>query len=232
MTKGLFITATGTDVGKTYVTALVVKKLREAGYAAGYYKAALSGAEPAATGLVPGDAAYVCRIADIPENPSDVVSYIYQTAVSPHLAAQLEGNPPDLEQIARDYRQLGERYDYLTVEGSGGVVCPLRYDGQQLMLTDVIKRLGLPALIVANAKLGSINAVVLTVQYLRQLHIPICGIVLNQYQAEDPMEVDNKKMMTALTGVPVLATLAQGDEALAIDADQLAALYVAEKGAK
>lgn len=55
MAKGLFVTGTGTDVGKTYVTALIVKKLREAGLNAGYYKAALSGAERVDGHLVPGD---------------------------------------------------------------------------------------------------------------------------------------------------------------------------------
>ena len=59
MSKGLFITATGTDVGKTYATALLVKKLVQAGLKAGYYKAALSGAEYRDGVLVPGDADYV-----------------------------------------------------------------------------------------------------------------------------------------------------------------------------
>ena len=63
MTKGLFVTATGTDVGKTYITALLLKTLRKAGYQAGYYKAALSGAEMTAQGMIPGDADYVCRTA-------------------------------------------------------------------------------------------------------------------------------------------------------------------------
>ncbi|MGN0684289.1 MAG: ATP-dependent dethiobiotin synthetase BioD, partial [Oscillospiraceae bacterium] len=63
MSKGLFITATGTDIGKTYVTALIVKKLRDAGLNAGYYKAAISGAESVSE----SDAGYVNRIANIGE---------------------------------------------------------------------------------------------------------------------------------------------------------------------
>ena len=111
------------------MTALLVKKLRQAGYNAGYYKGALSGAERQPDGsLLPGDAAYVCEQAGIPESPDKVVSYIYQTAVSPHLAAQLEGTPPELDIIARDFQQLAQRYEYLTAEGSGGVVCPLRWE--------------------------------------------------------------------------------------------------------
>ena len=226
MTKGLFISATGTDVGKTYVTALLVKALRQAGYEAGYSKAALSGAVPDGQSLVPGDAQYVCQTAGIPEEPSQVVTYIYERAVSPHLAAQLEGNPPELEQIVQHYRRLGQRYPYLTVEGSGGVVCPLRYDEQQLMLLDVIQALDVPVLLVADAKLGSINAVVLTVSYLQQRQVPIAGIILNHFQAGDIMEEDNRAMMTALTGVPVLDVLADGEQALHLSAEEILALYV------
>lgn len=227
MTKGLFISATGTDVGKTYLTALLVKKLRQAGYNAGYYKGALSGAERQPDGsLLPGDAAYVCEQAGIPESPDKVVSYIYQTAVSPHLAAQLEGTPPELDIIARDFQQLAQRCEYLTVEGSGGVVCPLRWeDEQQLMLTDVIQRLRLPVLLVADAHLGSINAAVLTVAYLRQKQIPIVGIILNRFQAGNVMEEDNKKMIERLTGVPVLTTVAEGQTEINLRAEQIAAFY-------
>ena len=75
MGKALFITGTGTDIGKTYVTGLIVKKLRDAGLRAGYYKAALSGAEVGADGkLLPGDVLHVARVADLA--PEDAhVSY-------------------------------------------------------------------------------------------------------------------------------------------------------------
>lgn len=225
MTKGLFVTATGTDVGKTYITALLLKTLREAGYQAGYYKAALSGAEVTAQGMVPGDAAYVCRTAGISENPLDVVSYCYQAAVSPHLAARWEGNPPELSRIQSHYQELARRYACLTVEGSGGILCPLRYDETKLMLEDVVQLLQLPVLIVADAKLGSINAAGLTVAYLRQKNIPISGIILNRFQAGDAMEEDNRQMIMELTGVPVLDTVGEGEQTLHLTAEEILALY-------
>lgn len=83
MGKGLFITATGTDVGKTYVTALIVKKLKEAGYHAGYYKAALSGAEC----IADSDAGYVKKVSGITQEDDTLISYLYKEAVSPHLAS-------------------------------------------------------------------------------------------------------------------------------------------------
>ena len=88
MGKALFITGTGTDIGKTYVTGLIVKKLRDAGLNGGYYKAALSGADEDENGnLLPGDALFVKEMAGIDEQTENLVSYIYKEAVSPHLAA-------------------------------------------------------------------------------------------------------------------------------------------------
>lgn len=85
MSKGLFITGTGTDIGKTYVTALLIKTLRQHGYDIGYYKAAISGALTVAA----SDAGYVNATAGIGEAPDLLLSYLYDHAVSPHLAAPL-----------------------------------------------------------------------------------------------------------------------------------------------
>lgn len=226
MSKGIFITATGTDIGKTYVTGLIVKGLRQAGYKAGYYKAALSGALPSSEGLIPGDAAFVAQMAGLEEKPASLVSYIYEAAVSPHLAALREGNPVDLEKVAKDYALAKDRYDYVTVEGSGGIICPIRWDAEQhILLEDIIKRLDLGTIVVSTAALGSINACVLTIAYLQQRNIPVRGIILNNYNPDNFMEADNKKMMEALTGIPVLGTVAPNGTELNMDMAALAALY-------
>lgn len=226
MSKGIFITATGTDIGKTFVTGLVVKKLRDAGLNAGYYKAALSGAELQPDGSwMPGDAAYVAQIANIPEQPGNLVSYIYKTAVSPHLAALREGNPVELDKVKADFAAAQAKYDYVTMEGSGGIICPIRWDGQKILLEDIIKRLGLGTLVISNAVLGSINACALTVYYLQRHAIPVRGIILNNYDGSDFMQVDNKKMIEAITGVPVIAEVKANAKELNIDVQLLQSLY-------
>ena len=101
--KGYFVTATGTDVGKTFITGLLVKKWRDSGIDAGYYKAALSGAELRDGKWVAGDADYVKRIAKLPDSQEQLVSYVYKEAVSPHLAAQKEGNPVELSKVQTDF---------------------------------------------------------------------------------------------------------------------------------
>lgn len=226
MSKGIFITATGTDIGKTFVTALIVKKLRDAGLNAGYYKAALSGAEEQPDGSwLPGDAAYVAKISGMQEKPEDLVSYIYKTAVSPHLAALREGNPVELDKVKEDFAAAKAKYDYVTMEGSGGIICPIRWDEKHLLLEDLIKATGLGTLVISNAALGSINACVLTVFYLQQKGIPVRGIILNNYDGNDFMQADNKKMMEAITGVPVIAEVKPNDTELDIDVEVLKSLY-------
>lgn len=228
MGKALFITGTGTDVGKTYVTALIVKRLKDAGLDVGYYKAAISGAEKDEEDgtLHAGDALYVKEIAELSESQDELVSYVYEAAVSPHLAAQLDNNPIDFDVVEKDFRRALSQHEYITMEGSGGIICPLRWDKEQhMILDDLVLRLGLGALIVADAGLGTINAAVLTVEHLRTRNIPVRGIILNRFHDGDIMEEDNLDMVEALTGVKVVATVKSGDEALDMDAEDLAKLY-------
>lgn len=220
MAKGLFVTATGTDAGKTYITALLVKKLSEAGMSVGYYKAALSGAET----IVDSDAGYVKRISGIDQPEESLLSYLYQNSVSPHLAARLEGNPVDLEKVKSDFDRVAAKYDYVTAEGSGGIVCPIRWDQQKILLEDIIKEVGLDTVIVADAGLGTINAVVLTVSYIRNKGIGIRGIILNHYSG-GVMQEDNVRIIEELTGIPVVAVVRDGDEDIEIPIEKLCGMY-------
>lgn len=221
MGKGLFITGTDTDVGKTYVTALLVKTLRKAGFDVGYYKAAISGAPTVAE----SDAGFVNRFAGINEPEDMILSYLYQNAVSPHLAARIEGNPVEKEVILKAWERVTKAYPYVTMEGSGGIMCPIRHDEKAVYyLEDIIQWLHLPVLIVANAGLGTINHVVTTCEYIKNRHIPVKGILLNHWKG-GIMEEDNVKMIEEITGVKVLAKIRDGDSLLDIDAEEIISLY-------
>lgn len=216
MAKGIFVTGTGTDVGKTYVTARLVKWLREQGVDVAYYKAALSGNERDEDGrLIPGDAKHVKEVSGISQTLDSMCPYVYENAVSPHLAARLEGNPPRLDVIREGYDRLAAEHEFVVVEGSGGIICPLRQDQEsELWLEDVIRELELPALIVGDGGLGTINAVMLTWHYAKAKGIPVEGILLNRFRDQDVMHQDNAAMIEGLTGEPLLATLAADGEAL------------------
>lgn len=220
MSKGIFVTATGTDVGKTYVTALIVKKLRESGLNAGYYKAALSGADC----IADSDAGYVNKTANINQEENTLISYLYKNAVSPHLAAEIEGNPVDLEKVKADYEKVCQTYDYVTAEGSGGIICPIRWDDKHILLEDIIKLLGVPAVVIAESGLGTINSTVLTTEYLKARGIPVKGIILNNYTGSK-MQEDNLEMIEEISGFPVIACVKPDDKDIDIDSKFLAGLY-------
>ena len=225
MGKALFVTGTGTDIGKTYITALIVKKLRGAGCNAGYYKAAMSGAEECGGRLIPGDAAFVYAAAGIEGEPSDAVTYVYKNAVSPHLAAQMEGNPVNIERVLEHFSRLLTQYGYLTMEGSGGIVCPIRLDKRRIMLEDIIKMLNLRCLITADAGLGGINAAVLTAGYMKARGLDAAGIILNNWQPENAMHRDNRGIIEQLSGLPVLCAVRHDENELPMNVSALAALY-------
>lgn len=215
--RGYFITATNTEVGKTYIAAHLVKDLRAAGIDAGYYKPALSDAVIKDGVLVPGDAAYVCEVAGLSDEPSSLVSHIYTTPVSPHLAARLEGKPEvSLEKIRQDFARHSAEHELLIVEGCGGIVCPLREE-PQLMLADVMSELDLPLIIVTPSGLGAINSCILTVEYARQKKMNIIGIIMNEYDESNLMHVDNARQIERLLGVKIIARVAQGATTLGLE---------------
>lgn len=226
MSKNLFITGTGTDVGKTFVTGLIIKKLKEAGKNPSYYKAAMSGNERRKDGsLIPGDAVWVKEISGISQSLEEMCPYIYENAYSPHLASRIEGNPVRMEVVKQGFDRVCEKYDYVTMEGSGGILCPVCFDEAKIQLEDVIKELSLPSIIIADAGLGTINSAVLTVEYMKSRQMPVKGFIFNHYHPGNLMEEDNKKMCEYMTGLPVLACVQDGDSQLDIDTHVLTALY-------
>lgn len=226
MSKCIFVTGTGTDVGKTYVTGLMVKKLKEAGVSCGYYKAAMSGNDRGADGsLIPGDAAFVKDISGIRQDTESMCPYVYENAVSPHLASKIEGNPVRVEVVKEGFMQVCREYEYVTMEGSGGILCPICYDEAKIQLEDIIHELGLASVIVADAGLGTINAVVLTVEYMKARHLPVNGIIYNHYHPGNVMEDDNIKMCEEMTGIPTLAKVQDGDKEIRIDIETLLKIY-------
>ena len=219
MSKNLFITGTGTDVGKTYVTGLIVKKLREGGASSAYYKAAMSGNERRPDGtLIPGDALQVKTMSGVEQPLEEMCPYIYETAVSPHLAAKIEGNPIEMECVLKNFDRVCGTYDYVTVEGSGGIFCPLRFD-------DFIKARSLACLMIADAGLGTINAVVLTAEYMKARKIPVKGIIFNHYEPGNPLHEDNRLMCEAMTGLNVVACVKDGDMDLDIPFELMEGFY-------
>ena len=226
MGKGIFVTGTGTDVGKTYVTGLIIKKIKENGMTPGYFKAAMSGNEREEDGkLIPGDALWVKNVSGISQSVEEMCPYVYEHAYSPHLASRLEGNHVEMAVVLDNYRKVKEKYDYITVEGSGGILCPICFDEARIGLTDIIDEMELDCILVADAGLGTINSVVLTYEYMKNRNMNIKGMIFNHYIADNIMHEDNIRMCECMTGLPTLAKVSMGDVDLNIDIAELISLY-------
>ena len=226
MSKALFVTGTGTDTGKTYITGLIVKKLQEAGKNPAYYKAAMSGNDRRPDGtLIPGDALAVQTMSGIDQSLTSMCPYVYEHAYSPHLASRLEGNPVVMDVVTHGFADVTAIYDYVTVEGSGGILCPICFDEARIQLEDVVKELHLSSILIADAGLGTINSVVLTAEYMKTHGLPLKGIIFNHYHPGDVMEDDNIFMCEHMTGLPTLAKVQDDDTELDMNIDALCALY-------
>ena len=226
MSKALFVTGTGTDTGKTYITGLIVKKLQEAQKNPAYYKAAMSGNDRRPDGtLIPGDALAVQTMSGIDQSLTSMCPYVYEHAYSPHLASRLEGNPVVMDIVTHGFADVAADYDYVTVEGSGGILCPICFDEARIQLEDVVKELHLSSILIADAGLGTINSVVLTAKYMKTHGLPLKGIIFNHYHPGDVMEDDNIFMCEHMTGLPTLAKVQDGDTELDMNIDALCALY-------
>lgn len=226
MSKNLFITGTGTDVGKTYISALILKKLIENNQNAAYYKAAMSGNIRNSEGqLVPGDAIYVKTISKIKQPIEEMCHYVYESPFAPHLSAKYEGNPVNMETIKKQFKNLQKKYDYVTMEGSGGIICPIRMDNIKINLEDIITTLNLSCIIVADAGLGTINNVVLTTEYMKSKKIPIKGIILNNFDKSNILHGNNLFMCEHITKIKVLACVEKNCKNIDIGIGLLKSLY-------
>ncbi len=212
MSGGVFVTAAGTGEGKTYISALIVKSLRNAGINAGYYKPVLSGAEGGRGGsVIPGDTRFVLEMAGIEGDPMDFTGYAFREPVSPHLAARLEGTEVKISRICRDFKRISGVFEYVAVEGCGGIGCPL---SDVLSLADVIKAIGLEIIIVTPSGLGAISLAVTAAYYAKGLSLPVKGIIMNMYENGCVICSDNRKTIERLIGLPVIAAVEKGAETL------------------
>ena len=226
MSKKIFILGTGTDVGKSYISALIVKKMREFGLNIGYFKPVSSGNLLCDDGdIIPLDVKFVREFSKIELSYSQMSEYNFIKPYSPHLSAINEKKQVNLDKILAKFKILDGICDFLVIEGAGGVICPLRYDDEKIMLLDLIKALNLSVIIVSDAALGAINQVGLTSFYLRQNVIDIKGVVLNNFDENCPICVDNKKMIKELFSLEILSCVKRDELSLNIQKDEIIKIF-------
>ncbi len=208
----LFVTGTGTGVGKTVVTAGLAACLLRKGRKVGV-------AKPVESGVVPGAVSDLDLVRTVCRNLalSPMVRrgpYSFSDAVSPHLAAQLADDRIDCGRIVAfidEFRSTGG-VDTLLVEGVGGVCVPLNEDA---LVLDLVKLLGASTIVVAGVSLGTINHSLLTIRTLRNAGVEIRGVVFNQMPSEPgEMEFDNIETIRRLGKVDVIGVVPKIDAAV------------------
>jgi dethiobiotin synthetase len=204
--RGVFITGTDTDVGKTWVAAGLTAALRQRGVKAVYFKPVQSGCPREGGRLIPTDANFARTLAGLTE-PLEVLTPIaLRLPLAPGVAAAQAGVEVDLGRIATGLKDLAARYEFLVVEGAGGLYVPLV--GTHFLVLDLIRWLALPLAVVAKAGLGTINHTVLTVKAALAAGIEVAGVILNRYPDNPGLAAaTNPGVIEALTGVPILGRL-------------------------
>ncbi|HZG16992.1 MAG TPA: dethiobiotin synthase [Candidatus Bathyarchaeia archaeon] len=214
--KGLFITGTGTGVGKTVVTAYLTALYRNNGVGATAYKPIQSGAVQEEDRLLSPDVMFYQSVAGKLAEQSELCTYCLEEEASPHLAAQRAGVIIQPEAIQQTFNKLAGENDIVLVEGAGGLAVPLAVQaGHYWMTADLVKQLALPLLIVTSPQLGTINHTLMTIQYARAQQIPIIGMIVNGL-SEVPtlVETDNLKILERLGQIPILGILPRFQEPL------------------
>lgn len=197
--RGLFVTGTGTGVGKTIVSAALLAAMRAAGEPVRAYKPALTGLD-APPGEWPPDHDLLGLAAGM--EPEEVAPLRYGPAVSPHLAAQLAGERIDPGALVAPARQHAE--STLVVEGAGGLLVPL---AEGYTVRDLAVELGLPVVIAASPGLGTINHTLLTIESARAVGLQVRAVVLTPWPSRpSAMEASNHETVARI-GVAEVVTL-------------------------
>lgn len=203
MHKGIFITRTDTNTGKTIVAGGLAGALRKKNINVGVMK-------PVATGIVNGlkspDAEFMMRCASVTDELHLVNPVCLDLPLVPYMAARKAGISIDLEKIWKAYASLTSRHDFMIVEGAGGIMVPLKED---FYIIDMIQKLNLPVLIVTNPGTRSINQILLTIKCLNNYGLKILGIIINHVSDIDSgiAEKTSSQIVRELTGIEILGSI-------------------------
>jgi len=210
MVKGFFITGTDTGVGKTIITAALIKAAHILGFSA-------CGMKPIETGcrrtenkegnnsLIPSDGTFLREITGTGESIDLITPIRFENPLAPLPASEIEDKPIDLDKIKTAYKELSNRYDVIIAEGIGGLLVPILRD---YFVVDLARDFGLPLIIVSRPGIGAINHTMLSVRYAIKEGLTVAGIIINYCQPPEGTlaEDTNPEIIRRLSPVPVIGT--------------------------
>lgn len=210
MAKGIFITGTDTGVGKTIISAGLSLVLKSRGIRVGVMKPVATGCSGENGKLISTDAVYLFEAAENEYAP--LTSPVrFRNPVAPSIASIYEQKEVNLNTIRRAYSELQKHYDYIIVEGIGGILVPIK---KNYLVANMIREMGLPLVIVSHISLGAINHTLLTVDAALMRGFLIKGIIFNRSPLVNYSlaEMTNPRVIHELTGLPVLGMLPEMED--------------------
>jgi dethiobiotin synthetase len=198
---GVFVTGTGTEVGKTVVAAVLAREAAGHGRSVSVFKPAVSGLDDYAAGGAAPDHELLRQAAGSAQSDDEIAPYRYGPPVSPHLGAELAGERIDPGRLRSGAAAAAAAGDFLVCEGVGGFMVPLTLG---YLVRDFARDLGLPVVIAAAPGLGTINHTLLTVDSVRGVGLEVAAVILTPWPNEPGhVESSNREAIERLGRVPV-----------------------------
>ena len=201
--KPLFVTATDTDIGKTYVCAGLAYALKKSGIDVGIMKPFACGVKQK-IGFSSNDLTILTNAAMVDDVEDIINPFFFPIPASPYTAAKNLGVKIDVEHVMECFRKLDEIHDIVLVEGIGGIMTPILKD---YAIIDLIKDLMANTIIVTSSKIGTVNHTVLTCNMCKNMNIPIKGLIINNFDSTGYPIPELERDLSALTDLPVLCSL-------------------------
>ncbi len=201
--KSLFITGTDTDVGKTYVTAGLAVTLRKMGIDVGIMKPFAAGT-PQKKGLKSEYVEILSQAAQVSDPEYLMNPQFFKMAASPYTASKSLKVKVKVKSVLSNFKKLSKLHSMILVEGMGGIMTPIL---KNYFVTNLIKDMKIPTLIVTRTRVGTVNHTIMTCKMCEKYKIPIKGIIINNFDSDGYQVKTLKRDLQSLTGVPVLGTI-------------------------
>jgi dethiobiotin synthetase len=181
MQKQIFISGIDTDCGKTYITGHLAKKIRESGINVITAKLVQTGCVGISEDIIEHRKAMGIDILPEDEN-GNTCPMVYSFPASPHLSAEIDKRPFEIEKVEKAFSSLKSKYELLLIEGAGGLTVPLT---TELLTSDYLQKSEMPLILVSSSRLGSINHTLLSIDFCIKNNINLLTIIYNQFPDDD-----------------------------------------------
>lgn len=204
--KAIFVLGTDTEVGKTSISSGLIKLLVGNGIKVGVMKPFASGKQIHSKKYKSQDTKILANSADIQDKDQILNPYFYKIPSAPFLAVLAsKGKEPDLKHVKKIFLEMRKKYDFVLVEGIGGLMVPLN---SYQYISDLIKILKIPVLLITNNKIGTINHTLLTINICRDLNISIYGLIINRTKKIDKrIDKNLGRVIKSLTNIKIIGEI-------------------------